>query len=50
MDEGIINLVKFAETSFPVAVAAYLLVRMETRLAALTEAITELRHSLPPIE
>lgn len=50
MEEAVIGLVKFAETSFPVAVAAYLLVRMETRLSALTDAITGLKHSLDPID
>lgn len=31
------------ETSFPVAVAAYVLIRIEPRLGELTKAITELR-------
>ena len=50
MDESIATLVKMAEMSFPVAVAAYLLVRMETRLTALTEAITALRYLLQPVD
>lgn len=50
IEENIAGLIKFAETSFPVAVAGYLLVRMETRLQALTDAITFLRHSLDPID
>lgn len=35
------------QNGFSIAVAAYLLVRMESRLDALTEAIRELRFSIP---
>jgi len=48
VEEAFINFAKFAETSFPVAVSAYLLIRTEARLAELAAAITELRHSLDP--
>lgn len=37
-----------AQSGFSVAVAAYLLVRMESRLEALTQAINELRHCCSP--
>lgn len=37
-----------AQSGFSVAVAAYLLVRMESRLEALTQAINELRHCVAP--
>jgi hypothetical protein len=39
-------LARIAETSFPVVVAGYLLVRTENRMEALTQAITELRYSI----
>ena len=35
-----------AEMGFPAAIAIYLLVRMEQKLAELTAAILELRYSL----
>ena len=39
------EILKFiAETSFPVAVAAFLLLRLEKRIEGLTEAIERLRH------
>jgi hypothetical protein len=45
METSLVNIVStIAETSFPVAVAGYLLVRMEARLQALTEAISSLKH------
>lgn len=34
------------QTTFSIAVAAYLLVRMETRMSELTEAINELQAGL----
>ncbi len=40
MEEMLANI---AQSGFSVAVAAYLLIRMEKRLEALTEAIRELR-------
>jgi hypothetical protein len=40
------ELIKFAEVSFPVAVSIYLLIRMEKRLQALTNAILELKFSI----
>lgn len=39
-------LVKMAEMGFPAAIAIYLLVRMETKIAELTAAILELQYSL----
>ena len=37
---------KMAEMGFPAAIATYLLVRMETKIAELTAAILELQYSL----
>ena len=37
---------KMAEMGFPAAIAIYLLVRMETKLAELTGAILELKYSI----
>ena len=37
---------KMAEMGFPAAIAIYLLVRMETKIAELTAAILELQYSL----
>lgn len=37
---------KMAEIGFPAAIAIYLLVRMETKIAELTAAILELQYSL----
>lgn len=37
---------KMAEMGFPAAIAIYLLVRMETKLAELTGAIMELKYSV----
>lgn len=48
MESVIASFASFAETSFPVAVAAYLLIRTESRIADLTLAIVELRHLLEP--
>lgn len=46
MDGVTAILAKMAEMGFPAAIAIYLLVRMETKLAELTAAIMELRYSL----
>ena len=35
-----------ANVGFPIAVAAYLLIRLESKLVKLTEAITELRECI----
>lgn len=45
--DGITNILgKMAEIGFPAAIAIYLLVRMETKIAELTAAILELQYSL----
>ena len=45
--DGITNILgKMAEVGFPAAIAIYLLVRMETKIAELTGAILELKYSL----
>lgn len=45
--DGVTNILgKMAEMGFPAAIAIYLLVRMETKIAELTEAILELKYSL----
>ena len=46
MDEIGTVLGKMAELGFPAAIAIYLLVRMETKIAELTAAIMELQYSL----
>ncbi len=42
--DDIINLI--ANVGFPIAVAAYLLIRLETKLNQLTQAIGELREAI----
>lgn len=42
--EELLNLV--ANVGFPIAVAVYLLVRVESRVNILTQAITELREAI----
>ena len=46
MDGVTAVLSKMAELGFPAAIAIYLLVRMETKIAELTAAILELQYSL----
>lgn len=50
MEDALQNFIRFAENSFSVVVAGYLLLRMETRLEALTKAIAELRGLLTPTD
>jgi hypothetical protein len=47
MDETLIN---FAEGAFSIAVAGFLLVRMERRLDELTNAITRLESAITGID
>lgn len=42
--EGMLNLI--ANVGFPIAVAAYLLIRIENKLGDLTRAIAELRECI----
>lgn len=45
--EDMTSLTSFiANVGFPIAVAAYLLIRIESKLVKLTEAITELRECI----
>ena len=45
--EDMTNLTSFiANVGFPIAVAAYLLIRIESKLVKLTEAIAELRECI----
>lgn len=46
--EGFINTI--ANVGFPIAVAAYLLIRIEGKLCQLTNAITELRQAIMNIQ
>lgn len=42
--QDLLNLI--GNVGFPIAVAAYLLIRIESKLGELTEAITDLRESI----
>jgi hypothetical protein len=43
METLITQIIRFGELSFPVVVAAYLLIRMDKRIDLLTQAINDLR-------